>query len=92
MDASSLIWFLIVGAVAGWLAGVIVKGYGFGLVGNIIIGIVGGLLGGWLLGPVLGTGTPSTGSGTLNYILTALIGAVVLLFIVGLFNRSRVVR
>lgn len=91
MDGSALIWYLIVGAIAGWLAGVIVKGYGFGLVGNIVIGIIGGLLGGWLLGPVLKTGTPETGSGTLNYILTALIGAVVLLFIVSLFNRRRVV-
>ncbi|MFN7119747.1 MAG: GlsB/YeaQ/YmgE family stress response membrane protein [Saprospiraceae bacterium] len=91
MDGSALIWFLIVGAIAGWLAGVIVRGFGFGLVGNIIIGIVGGLLGGWLLGPVLGTGSPETGSGTLNYILTALIGAVVLLFIASLFNRRRVV-
>ncbi len=89
MDGSALIWFLIVGAIAGWLAGVIVRGFGFGLIGNIIIGIVGGLLGGWLLGPVLGIGTPNTGSGTLNYILTALIGAVVLLFIVSLFNRRR---
>lgn len=91
MDASALIWFLIVGAIVGWLAGVIVRGFGFGLIGNIIIGIVGGLLGGWLLGPVLGTGTPETGSGTLNYILTALIGAVVLLFVIGLFNRRPVV-
>lgn len=91
MDGSQLIWLLIVGAVAGWLAGVVVRGFGFGLVGNIVIGIVGGLLGGWLLGPVLGTGTPQTGSGTLNYILTALIGAVVLLFIASLFTRRRVI-
>lgn len=45
------------------------------------------IVGGWLLGPVLGTGTPNTGGGTLNYILTALIGAVVLLFIASLFTR-----
>ena len=91
MDGSALIWLLIVGAVAGWLAGVIIRGFGFGLIGNIIVGIVGGLLGGWLLGPVLGTGTPETGNGTLNYILTALIGAVVLLFVASLFTSRRVV-
>lgn len=89
MDGSSLIWYLIIGAIVGWLAGQIVRGYGFGLIGNIIIGIVGSFLGGWLLGPVLGTGSPETGSGTINYIITALIGAVVLLFIVGLFTRGR---
>lgn len=88
MDGSSLIWYLIIGAIVGWLAGQIVRGFGFGLIGNIIIGIVGSF-GGWLLGPVLGTGSPDTGSGTLNYIITALIGAVVLLFIVGLFTRGR---
>lgn len=92
MDGSALIWYLIVGAIAGWLAGVVIRGFGFGLVGNIVIGIVGGLLGGWLLGPVLKIGTPATGSGTLNYILTALIGAVVLLFVVSLFNRRTTVR
>ena len=45
MDGSALIWLLIVGAVAGWLAGVIIRGFGFGLIGNIIVGIVGGYLG-----------------------------------------------
>lgn len=87
MDASAIIWFLIIGAIVGWLAGVVVRGFGFGLLGNIVIGIIGGLLGGWLLGSVFGTAI-ATGSATLNYILTALIGAVVLLFIIGLF-RSR---
>ena len=53
MDVGSLIVFLIVGGVAGWLAGLIVKGFGFGLVGNIIVGIVGAFLAGWLL-PRLG--------------------------------------
>ncbi|MFN7119319.1 MAG: GlsB/YeaQ/YmgE family stress response membrane protein [Saprospiraceae bacterium] len=83
----SLVYFLIVGAIAGWLAGQFMKGSGFGILGNIIIGIVGGLLGGWLLGSVLGISI-STGSATINYIVTALIGAVVLLFVAGLFSRK----
>lgn len=83
----SLVYFLIVGAVAGWLAGLFMKGSGFGLLGNIIIGIIGGILGGWLLTNVLKVSI-STGSATVNYIVTALIGAVVLLFIAGLFRRK----
>lgn len=79
-----LLYSLIVGAVAGWLAGVIMKGYGFGLIGNIVVGIVGGLLGSWLLGNSIKTGSP-----TLSYILTAVIGAVVLLAVIGLFRRGR---
>lgn len=83
----SLVYFLIVGAVAGWLAGLFMKGSGFGLLGNIIIGIIGGIVGGWLLTSVLKVSI-STGSATVNYIVTALIGAVVLLFIAGLFRRK----
>ena len=45
----SLIAWLIVGAIAGWLAGLIVKGFGFGLVGNIVVGIIGAVIAGWLL-------------------------------------------
>ena len=52
MAVESLLVWLLIGAIAGWLAGLIVKGYGFGLVGNIIIGIVGSLIGGWLFRPV----------------------------------------
>ncbi len=69
-----LIW-LIVGAVAGWLAGMIVKGGGFGLVGDIIVGIVGAFVGGWLL-TQLGV---SIGTGLVSVIATATIGAVALL-------------
>lgn len=83
----ALIYYLIVGAVAGWLAGQVMKGSGFGILGNIIIGIVGGFLGGWLLGEVLKVNI-STGNATINYIVTALIGAVVLLFVAGLFRRK----
>lgn len=76
--------FLICGAVAGWLAGLVMKGRGFGVLGNIIVGILGGFLGGWLFG-VLGV---ALGSGVLNYILTATIGAIILLAIVGLIKKA----
>ena len=84
MDFQTLLVFLIVGAVAGWLAGVIVKGHGFGLVGNIIVGIIGAFLAGWLL-PVLGI---AIGGGIVAAIIDALIGAVILLVIIGFIKRA----
>src|SRR4029079_2925479 len=83
MDAQSLILLLIIGAIAGWLAGVLVKGYGFGLIGNIIIGILGAGLAG-LLAPRLGLYTESL----LGNIVAATLGALVLLLIVGLVRRA----
>ena len=83
MDTNSLIIILLVGAIAGFLAGVIRRGFGFGLFGNIVIGIVGSFLGRWLF-IQLGIGI---GGGLLSAILVACIGALVLLFIAGLFNR-----
>lgn len=80
MDA---IWFILVGLVAGWLAGLIVKGGGFGVVGNIIVGILGALIGGFLF---RASGWYMEG-GTLMAIVVATIGAVILLFIVGLVRR-----
>ena len=55
MTLTGVIIFLLIGAVAGWLAGVIMRGGGFGLVGNIVVGIIGSLIGGWLFG-LLGIG------------------------------------
>ncbi len=78
-----LIYFLLIGAAAGWLAGQFMKGKGFGMVGNIIVGIVGALIGGWLLG-ALGV---SLGGGLIGSLITATLGAVVLLFIVGLIKK-----
>ena len=86
MTATALIIFLIIGAIAGWLAGLIVRGFGFGLIGNIVVGIIGALLAGWLL-PMLGMGF-TVGSPIVTSILYALIGAIVLLVIVGLFRRG----
>ena len=79
-----LIWLLI-GAIAGWLAGQIVRGYGFGLLGNIVVGIVGAVIGGWVLRQ-LGF---SIGGGLIASIVNAVIGAVLLLVIIGLVARRR---
>lgn len=84
MSAETLIIWIIVGAVAGWLAGLVVRGFGFGLIGNIIVGIIGAFLGGWLFG-VAGI---SIGAGIINTIFTAFIGAVVLLLIVRVIKRA----
>lgn len=77
LGIESIIIFLIVGAIAGWLAGVIVKGFGFGFLGNIVVGIVGAFIAGWLF-PQLGWGV---GGGFLWAILHATIGAVILLIL-----------
>lgn len=82
MGVESLLVFLIVGAIAGWLAGVLVKGFGFGLIGNIVVGIVGALIAGWLF-PMLGV---SLGSGIVAAIIHATIGAVILLVLLRLIK------
>jgi uncharacterized membrane protein YeaQ/YmgE (transglycosylase-associated protein family) len=82
----SVIIFLIVGAVAGWLAGLIVRGGGFGLIGNIVVGIVGALIAGWLL-PRLGLVIGGGMNRTVVDIINATIGAVILLVIIGLIRR-----
>jgi uncharacterized membrane protein YeaQ/YmgE (transglycosylase-associated protein family) len=84
MDVQSLIIWLIVGAIAGWLAGMVVKGGGFGLIGDIIVGIVGALIAGWLL-PQLGI---VIGGGVIGAIIDAFIGAVILLVIIRLIKRA----
>lgn len=80
----SIIIWLIVGAIAGWLAGMVVKGGGFGLIGDIIVGIIGGLIAGWLL-PRLGI---NLGSGFVAAVIDAFIGAVILLLILRLIKRA----
>jgi len=83
MGLESLLIFLVIGAIAGWLAGIIMRGGGFGLIGNIIVGVLGAFIGGYLL-PRLGV---SVGGGWIDQIVSALIGAVILLFIIGLIKR-----
>lgn len=85
MEVQSLIVWLIVGGVAGFLAGTIVRGYGFGVVGNIVVGIVGAFLAGWLL-PRIGLNLGVTG--IVGAILYALIGAVILLLLIGFIRRA----
>jgi uncharacterized membrane protein YeaQ/YmgE (transglycosylase-associated protein family) len=80
----SLLLFLVVGIVAGWLAGMLVKGGGFGLIGDLIVGVIGAFLGGFLFS----TFGASAGGGLLGSIIVATVGAVVLLFIVRLVKRA----
>ena len=81
-----LLYILIIGAIAGWLAGQLWKGKGFGLLWNIIIGIIGAFVGGWLLGK-LGISI-DLGNSTLSLILTSVIGAIAVLFVASLLNRK----
>ena len=74
---------LVIGGIAGWLAGLIVRGAGFGLLGNIVIGIIGALLASWLL-PQLGV---HLGAGWVRDIINATIGAVIILVILSLIKR-----
>ena len=78
------IWFILVGLVAGWLAGQLVKGGGFGVIGDIVVGVIGALLGGFLFS-TLGV---SLGGGLLGAIVVATIGAVLLIFILRLIKRA----
>ena len=84
MGIESLIVFIIVGAIAGWLAGLIVKGFGFGLLGNIVVGIVGAFIAG-LLFPAIGI---SIGGGVLAAIIHSTIGAVILLVLIRLVKQA----
>ncbi len=78
-----LLIFLLIGALAGWLAGVVIKGRGFGVLVNMVVGVLGAFFGGWLL-PRLGVSF----GGDLGLFLTAFIGAVVLLAIIMLIKRA----
>ena len=83
MDITGLIVFLAIGAVAGWLGSTIMKGGGFGLIGNIVVGIVGAVIGGYIFG-LLGI----SAGGLIGSVVTATVGAIVLLFIVGLVKKA----
>ncbi|RUU43548.1 MULTISPECIES: GlsB/YeaQ/YmgE family stress response membrane protein [unclassified Mesorhizobium] len=84
MGTESLLVFIIIGAIAGWLAGLIVKGFGLGLVGNIVVGIVGAFIAGWLF-PRLGF---AIGGGIFASIVHATIGAVILLVLIKLVKQA----
>ena len=78
----NFLWFLIIGLVAGWLAGEVMSGDGFGLVGNLIVGVIGALIGGFLF-DLLGIAA----GGLLGSLITAFIGAVVLIWLLRLIRR-----
>ena len=82
MDSNSLVMVLIIGALAGWLAGKIMKGKGFGIPINIVVGIIGAIIGGFLFG-LLGVTT----GGFIGSLVTATIGAIVLLFAISLVKK-----
>jgi uncharacterized membrane protein YeaQ/YmgE (transglycosylase-associated protein family) len=79
MDYAGLLIFIAIGAIAGWLAGILMKGRGFGLLGNIIIGIVGAIAGGLLFGLL----------GLIGSIVTAIVGAALLLFLAWVITKSK---
>lgn len=78
-----LLWFLLIGLAAGWLAGQIMKGGGFGLAGNLIVGVIGAILGGFLFGLLGLTATGKWGS-----LITATVGAIVLIMLLRAWKRS----
>lgn len=84
MDITALLIFLAIGAIAGWLAGTLMKGGGFGLLGNVIVGILGAVVGGYVFG-MLGI---SAGGGLIGSIITATVGAALLLFIVKIIKKA----
>ena len=83
-QVQAIIITLLIGGIAGWLAGLVVRGFGFGVLGNIVVGIIGAFIGFWLL-PKLGI---VLGAGYVAAILNAFIGAVVLLVLIGLIRRA----
>ena len=84
MSLETLLIILLIGAIAGWLAGMVMKGGGFGLLGDIVIGILGAFVGSFVLGRLLGV---ALGGGILGSICTAFIGAIIILALVRLLRR-----
>ena len=84
MTLQGLLIVCVIGGIAGWLAGMIVKGFGFGIVGNIILGIIGAFVGAWALG-MLGL---TIGGGIVGSIINAMIGAVLVLVLVKLIKKA----
>jgi len=79
----SWLWFILIGIAAGFLAGVVMKGRGFGILGNLVVGVIGALLGGFLLG-LLGITT----TGLIGNLISAFVGAVVLLFLISFIKKK----
>lgn len=79
----NFIWYIIIGILAGFIAGKLMRGGGFGLLVNLIVGIIGGVLGGWVFG-LLGIAA----TGIIGSLITSVVGAILLLWIVSLFRKS----
>ncbi|HJW96500.1 MAG TPA: GlsB/YeaQ/YmgE family stress response membrane protein [Thermoanaerobaculia bacterium] len=83
MSLTGLIWFLLIGLIAGWLAGQVMRGGGYGVVGDMIVGVIGALIGGWLFGVLhIGIG------GLLGAIITAFVGAIILIALLRIIRRA----
>lgn len=80
----NFIWFIIIGILAGFVAGKLMRGGGFGLIVNLVVGIIGGVLGGWLFS-LFGLHA----GGIIGSLVTSVVGAIVLLWIVSLFSRKQ---
>lgn len=83
MEGGGILWWIIVGLIAGWLAGRVMKGGGYGVLADIVLGILGGILGGWIFGK-MGMGATST----IGSIIVAFIGAVILVGLTRLVKRA----
>lgn len=80
-----MLWTLIIGAISGWIAGIIRQGYGFGLFGNIIVGVVGAFIGSWLFQRL----SIRVENSTVGTVITSVVGALALLFLIGLFKSKK---
>jgi len=83
MQGTNLLWFLLVGLAAGWLAGKVMKGSGYGLIGDLIIGVVGAFLGGWIFGLL-----HISAGGVIGLLVTAFVGALVLVWLLRAIKRA----
>ncbi|MGH6727747.1 MAG: GlsB/YeaQ/YmgE family stress response membrane protein [Pseudolabrys sp.] len=84
LETNSLIVIVVIGLIAGWLAGQIMKGGGFGLIGDLIVGIIGAVIGGWLWATLH---LPMLGAWWITAIVSAVIGACILLYVIRLIKR-----
>jgi uncharacterized membrane protein YeaQ/YmgE (transglycosylase-associated protein family) len=83
MQGTNLIYFLLIGLVAGWLAGKVMKGSGYGLIGDLVIGVVGAFLGGWIFGLL-----HIAAGGLIGLLVTAFVGAVVLVWLLRMIKKA----
>lgn len=81
--AIAIVWFILIGALAGWVAGELTRGHGFGFIGNMVVGILGSLLGGFIFNLL-----NIAAIGLLPQLITAVVGAVIFLFVLSLFRHG----